>query len=126
LPEIIRLAGDLASRGHDVLMEGLHLSSEVPLSEQLAMRHCLHILLLNTPAAQCARNLATRRRAPRGSIAAFERVTAEEQRRVEQACARLRACASVEILDFDTALARTRGLLGLEQFGAARPGYGRS
>jgi hypothetical protein len=114
LPEVMRFAADCASRGNDVLMEGLRLSSEVPLSTQLAA-HDLHILLLNTPLQQCIRNLVSRRRAARSSIAAIERATAEEHQRVEEACARLRPYATIEVFDLDAALARARKLLELDQ-----------
>lgn len=102
LPEILRIAGDRASRGHDVLIEGLRLSSEVPLSARLAADHGLHILLLSTPLEQCARHLAS----ARSRLSVIERVTSEENRRVEDACARLLRDAAVETLDFDAARAR--------------------
>jgi len=113
LPEVMRFAGDFASRGNDVLIEGLCLSSEVPLSAQLAEAHGLYILLLSTPVEQCTRNLASRRHMGRSSLLAIERTTAEEHRRVEDACARLRLHATVEVLDFDAKLVRARKLLEL-------------
>ena len=115
LPEIMRFAGDFASRGHDVLVEGLRLSSEVPLSLRFAAGHRLHILLLSTPIERCARNLASRRRVARSSLATIQRVTGAEHRRVEDACVRLRSHATVEVLDFDAALARAQQLLDLDE-----------
>jgi hypothetical protein len=49
LAEAVAFAGEFASRGHDVMIEGLRLSSEVALSAKLAAAHPLHILLLSTP-----------------------------------------------------------------------------
>ena len=118
LGEAMRVAGDFASRRHDVFMEGLRLSSDVVLSERLAAAHRLHILLLNTPVEQCVRNLIARRRAAKRSVPAIERATAEEHRRVEDACARLRPHATVEVLNFQSALARVRELLELNDLRA--------
>lgn len=119
LLEAVRLAGEFASRGHDVVMEGLRLSSEVALSARLAAAHGLHILHLSTPVERCAWNLVSRRRAGKNRLQAFERNTAEEHRRVEEACQALRQHATVESLDFDGALAWARELLGLEEVRAA-------
>jgi hypothetical protein len=113
LPEVMHFAGDFASRGHDVILEGLRLSSDVVLSAKLAATHGLHILLLNTPLERCVQNLVARRRAGRRSLPAIARNTADEHRRTQDACERLRVCATVEVLDFDQALARARELLGL-------------
>ena len=119
LPAIMRFAGDFASHGHDVLIEGLRLSSEVALSAKLAATHGLHILRLSTPLERCVQNLVTRRRVGRSRLPAISRNTAAEQRRVEEACQHLKHVASVEVLDFERALARARQLLGVDQLRAA-------
>jgi len=109
----MRFAGDFASRDHDVLIEGLRLSSEFALSAQLASAHKLHIIALSTPMEDCVRNLLLRRRAAKSSFEAIARKTAGEQRRVKHACDHLQDRAMIEVLDFDRALARTRELLCL-------------
>jgi hypothetical protein len=119
MPEIMRFAADFAARDNDVLIEGQRLSSEVTLSEQLAAAHGLYILLLSTPVEKCAHNLASRQRAARSRLAAIEMAAAEEHQRVKDACARLRLHATVEVLDFDAALARARKLLELDHIRAA-------
>jgi hypothetical protein len=113
LPEVLRFAGEVASSRHDVLIEGLQLSGEFELSAEFAARHDLHVLLLSTPLEQCARNLVSRRRAAKSSLGAIERSLAGERRRVEDACARLRPWATVEVLGFDEALVRARSVFGL-------------
>jgi hypothetical protein len=115
----MRFAGEFASRGNDVLIEGLRLSSEVLLSAQLAAAHHFYILFLSTSIEQCARNLLARRRVARGSLALIERATAEEHWRVREACARLQPHATVDLLDFDAALERARNLLELNRICAA-------
>jgi hypothetical protein len=115
----MRFAQDFASRDHDVLIEGLRLSSDVALSAKLASANRLHILLLSTPLQECARNLCARRRTAKSYLPAFERSTTEEHRRVQDACARLQGRATVEVMDFDGALARARELLGLGELRAA-------
>jgi hypothetical protein len=120
LAEAVAFAGEFASRGHDVMIEGLRLSSEVALSAKLAAAHPLHILLLSTPVARCVQNLVARRRASKSSVPRIERNTAEEHRRVEEACERLRPHATVEVLNFDRALVRAQELLGLEGPGICR------
>ena len=119
LPEVMRFAGDFASGGHDVIIEGLRLSSDVEMSARLAAAHCLHIFQLSTPLARCVENLVVRRRAGASSRPAIERITTEEQTPVEDACERLRHHAAVEVLDFDHALGRSRDLLGLGAVRAA-------
>jgi hypothetical protein len=119
LDEAFRLAGEHAARGYDVLLEGLHLSAEHARSAALAAAHGgrLHVLRLATPADRCVRNLMARRRARRDARDAIARAVAAEQARVEAACERLRACAAVEVLGFEDALARARALLGLQVAG---------
>ncbi len=64
LGEVFRLA----ARGHDVLLEGLFLSGDHQRSAELAGRHPLHVLLLDTPVERCARNLVARRRVGRRAL----------------------------------------------------------
>ena len=113
LPEVMRFAGEVALCGHDVLIEGLRLSSDVALSTQLASAHRLYVLALSTPLEQCVRNVLSRRRAAKSIVPAIARNIAEEHRRVEDACEHLREYATIEVLAFDRALARARELLGL-------------
>lgn len=113
LHEIMRTAGELAINGHDVVIEGLQLSSEVEQSASLAVSHHLHILLLSTSVECCVQNLITRRRVGRSSLSQIRRNTAEEHKRIEEACERLRPLATVEVLDFDQAFARMKELLYL-------------
>jgi hypothetical protein len=119
MDEVFRLAGVLAAEGHDVLLEGLLLSGEHRRSAELACRHALHVLLLDTPIERCARNLVARRRASRALRPLVAKVVAAQRDAVEGACARLRCCAAtVETLDFDAALHRARELLGLRPVAA--------
>ena len=112
--EAFRLADGLAAAGHDVLLEGLFLSGEHRRAAELARRHALHVLRLDTPLERCVRSLAARRRAGRAVQPLIARTVAAQRDAVEDACARLRGCAaSVEGLDFDGALRRARELLGL-------------
>jgi hypothetical protein len=113
LAEALRFAGDVASSDHDVLIEGLRLSSEVELSAKLAAQHLLHILRLSTPVEQCVTNLVSRRRVAKSRVRAIEGSTVEEHIRVEDACARLRLHATVEVLNFSQALARAKALFGI-------------
>jgi hypothetical protein len=113
LREILRSAGEHASAGYDVLVEGLRLSSEVEFSRELAQSHGLHILRLSTPLDQCVRNLVSRRRARRDAVPLIERNTIVEHRRVDEACTRLARNAAIEVLSFDEALERAQDLLGL-------------
>ncbi len=113
LPAAVETAGLLAAAGHDVLMEGLRLSGEIELSLALARRQPLHVLVLDTPAEACARNLLRRRRAGRGERAAVEAAVAREIGHVEEARARLSGIARVRSLSFDDALAEALRLLGV-------------
>jgi hypothetical protein len=114
LEEVFRLAGLLAGGGFDVLLEGLFLSGEHRRSAELASRHALHVLLLDTPVERCVGNLAARRRARRAVRPLIARTVKAQRDSVEDACARLRCCAaSVEAFDFDAALHRAQELLGL-------------
>jgi hypothetical protein len=113
LEQIMRWAADHAAKGHDVLMEGQHLSSEYERSADLATSHRLHILRLTMPLEQCARNLVWRRRARRDTWPSLARTVAAEHDMVAEACERLKPYAAVEVLGFDDALARAQDLLGL-------------
>jgi hypothetical protein len=113
IPEIIARAGEYAAGGHDVIIEGLRLSSEVEHSAELAQRHRLHVLRLSTPVDRCVSNLVSRRRAGRDAMPSIRRTTADEDLRVGEACKRLTGDAAVEILAFDEALSRAQFLLGL-------------
>ncbi|HEY0834818.1 MAG TPA: hypothetical protein VGE72_12995 [Azospirillum sp.] len=110
----LRLAGDFAADGHDVLLEGLVLSCEHRLTEDFARYHPLHVLHLDTPVERSVRNLATRRHAGPGARPQLMRKVTAERAAVTAACARLKPLAAVETLAFDAALRRARGLLGLE------------
>jgi len=120
IAEIMRLAGELAADGHDVIIEGLRLSSEVERTTELARSHDLHILRLSTPLDQCVRNLVRRRRASRDALLTIKQNTAREHRSIEEACARLRHAANVEVLAFDDALARAEDLLGITEYRQVR------
>ncbi|WP_230531623.1 hypothetical protein [Microvirga roseola] len=113
LEEIVRRAADYASTGHNVLIEGLRLSSEYDHSAELAKRHRLHVLHLATPVERCAQNLVRRRRARRDSWRLVVDAVAREHRLVEEACRKLMPHAAVEALGFDDAFARAQDLLGM-------------
>ncbi len=114
LDAVFRLADDLATAGHDVLLEGLLLSAEHQRSAALARRHALHVLRLDTPPDRCARNLTARWHARRDLRPLIAGVVVAQHGAIEEACARLRWCAAgVEVLGFDQALRRARELLGL-------------
>jgi predicted kinase len=114
LDAVFRLADWLATTGHDVLLEGLFLSAEYRRTAELARRHPLHVLRLDTPVERCARNLLARQRRSGALRPLVAEVVAAQRDAVEDVCARLRCCAaSVETLDFDEALRRARELLGL-------------
>ena len=119
LEEIMRRASDYAALGHDVLIEGLRLSSEYERSAELARAHRLHILRLTTPLDQCARNLVWRRRARRDTWPGVAQTVADEHKKVAEACERLGQDATVETLGFEDALARAQDLLGIRQRGNA-------
>jgi hypothetical protein len=78
MPEIMRSIGEFASKGHDVVVEGLHLSSEVEQSARLAATHGFHVLLLSTPVDRCVQNLASRRRVGRSRLPSIMKRTVEE------------------------------------------------
>jgi predicted kinase len=113
MAEIFRLADAYACSGHDVLLEGLLLSNEERESAALAEKHELHVLCLDTPLDRRVQNLIARRRTGWQHGATIARTTGMQQQEIEQAYRRLRACARVEVLDFDTAFRRARQLLGL-------------
>jgi hypothetical protein len=119
MDEAFRLAGEHASSGHDVLLEGLLLSGEHARSAELAKAHELHVLRLSTPLDRCVRNVIARQRAGRRGWASVARTATMHQADIEEACRRLRRHASVEVLDFGGALLRARELLGLEGLRAA-------
>ena len=81
LGEVFRLAGALAAGGHDVLLEGLFLSGDHQRSAELAGRHPLHVLLLDTPVERCARNLVARRRVGRRALRPLVAVVVAARRR---------------------------------------------
>jgi hypothetical protein len=115
-----------ATRGCDVLLEGLSLSREHERTARLAAQHRLHILLLSTSPKEAARRLAARRRAGRRALPLLtERAEAEEQL-IGAACRRLEDDACVERLGLGAAYSRARDLLGLSPLGAtdARPASG--
>lgn len=112
LDAVFDLARELAGSGHDVLFEGLLLSSEHRRSQRLARSHRLHVLLLDTPLERCIRNVILRRRAGTAGRAAIARTIAAEHDRIVTACDRLRPHVPVEVLDFESALARAGDLLG--------------
>lgn len=113
MAEVFRLAGEFASGGDDVLLEGLRLSEDHAFSAALAASHDLYVLRLATPPETCARNLLCRRRARAAARPAFAAAAALQHRRIEEACARLGGRATVEHLGFDDALRRARALLAL-------------
>ena len=115
LEEIMRRASDYAAAGHNVLIEGLRLSSEYERSAQLARSHSLHVLHLTTPLEQCARNLVWRRRARRDTWRLVAGTVALEHEIVAEACERLKRYATVEALGFEHAFARAQNLLGIRQ-----------
>ena len=92
LAEAARIADEFAASGHDVLLEGLRLSSDVELSRKLAASHAMHVLLLTTPIDECVRNLIGRRRAARATFHSIKTAVLDEHSRVQQACERLSPC----------------------------------
>jgi predicted kinase len=108
LDEAFRIARACAADGHDVLLEGLSLSSDVDRTRSLAREYAVHVLQLATPVENSIRNVIRRRRARRKMHADIaERVIAQEQA-VQAACEALRACAVVERLPFDDAIRLVR------------------
>jgi hypothetical protein len=113
LDAVFRLAGWWSAAGHDVLMEGSNLSAELERTAALALHHPVHVLLLNVPAENCARQLAARRRTSFSKIGPAVAAAQRKRRSIRAACERLRLAAAVEELSFDAAHARARRLLGL-------------
>ncbi|WEX10518.1 hypothetical protein [Chelativorans sp. AA-79] len=124
LAEVARSACAFASSGHDVVIEGLRLSSDVEHSLPMSQAQHMRILRLRTPVWQCARNLASRRRAGMSAVSTIERAVVTEYERIEAACARLRRHVTVEDVTFDEALARAESLLGLRDAGMAEARVG--
>jgi hypothetical protein len=124
LQGVFRFAAEHAAAGHDVLLEGLHLSAEHKLTAAYAARHPLHVVWLDTPPEACVRHLLARRRSGRAAEAATAATVAAEREAIARACERLSAVADVEALGFDEALARVRGLLGLCEGRPAARGRG--
>lgn len=116
LDEAFRLADSLAREGHDVLMEGLHLSGEHRRSAALAVRHHLHVLRLEAPVETCVRNVLTRRRAGGAARESIERTAFAAHQAMDAACHALAANGVVvEHLDFEAALRRMRELLRMPE-----------
>lgn len=113
LAQAFRSASAFAAAGHDVVFEGLRLSSDIEHSVALAELHDVHILQLSTPLDKCVGNLMTRRRARRSVLPSIAQKAVTEQKRIRQACEGLTGHARVEALPFDAALARAEQLLGL-------------
>lgn len=123
LEEAFRRAAALAAAGHDVVLEGRALSREHAGTAALARAHPVLVLQLATPAEACARALAARHRAPRAALPRLEEHAAREQAEIASSCAQLRATGvAVERLDVAAALARARGLLGLDHAPAPQTG----
>jgi hypothetical protein len=119
MDETFLLAGEYASSGHDVLLEGLLLSGERLRSAALAKAHELHVLRLSTPLDRCIRNVIARQRAGRRNWASVARTATMQQANIEEACELLQQHAIIEVLDFDGALLRARELLGVRELRAA-------
>ena len=113
MDEAFRLAGEFVAGGHDVLLEGLRLSSEYDRSARLAQSHDLRVLRLATPLAACVRNLVSRQRARTSTHRRIAMAAASHDKEVRIACDRLRWCAKVEIVGFDEAVGMAERLLGL-------------
>ena len=113
LKEAARWAATFARSGHDVVMEGLRLSSDIEHTSELAQGQEVRVLRLRTPIEQCVRQLIARRRARKDAAPTIVKAVAAEHELIEAACKRLRRHLAVEDLSFDQALARARSLLGL-------------
>ena len=113
MEEVFRLARTYASSGSDVLMEGLCLSMEHSRSAALAQEHRLHVLRLSTPPGQCAANLISRRRGGAHAREALTHQALSLDSEIDRACNVLRSCSQVEVLRFEEAIGRAKGLLGL-------------
>jgi hypothetical protein len=120
LGEAFRLADYYASRGCDVLLEGLLLSSEYHQSTTLAALHQLYIIQLDSPLDRCISNVIARQRAGGSRRSSAARTATMHYSNIEEACRRLQEHAIVELLDFEGALRRARHLLGLDR-SASRP-----
>lgn len=118
LAAALRLAGQAAAAGHDVLLEGLALSWEYRLSAALARDHRLHVIRLATPREASVGNLLARRRAGRATASAVLAAAAVQEEALDLALSRLAPVAPVEMLAFDDALSRILDLLGLDTAGA--------
>jgi hypothetical protein len=115
LDAVFRLAAEWSASGHDVLMEGSNLSAELERTAVLALHHPVHVLLLDIPAEDCARQLAGRRRTGFGRIGPVIEAAQRKQRSIRAACEKLRVAAAVEELSFEAAHARARRLLGFSR-----------
>jgi hypothetical protein len=113
LAEVFRIAGQMAEEGHDVLLEGLSLSWDHRWSAALARAHPLHVICLAATPQESARHLLVRRRLSREALPRLVAAAIGQAQAVEAACARLASLAPVEVLPYDAALARARGLLGI-------------
>lgn len=113
LGEVCRLAAHYASRGYDVLLEGLLISKEWENSAKLAQSHPFHVLHLATGTDVSAGNLLRRRRLGRGKAPLVLNRAMEDSDVVTEACERLRFHATVHHLSFDCALVKARELLRL-------------
>ena len=122
--EAFRLASEHASRGHDVLFEGLAISREFDRSAVLAQERGLHILHLGTPLDECIRNVVRRRHARRDTRPLISKIVAAEYEKVADACRRLQSYAQVEAVSFDQALLRAQELLGFEPHDLVAPSAG--
>jgi hypothetical protein len=113
LDEIFRLADARASSGHDVLLEGSALSAEHIRWSILAGRHRTHVLFLSTPVEQSARNLAVRRRLRRSDWTRIAHTVRTQRQAIAAACREIQGVAEIEEMEFECALDRVRGLLGV-------------
>jgi hypothetical protein len=115
MDEAFRLADHYAARGHDVLLEGLLLSSEYHRSTMLAALHKFYIIHLDTPLDRCISNVIARQRASGSRRLSAARTATMHYSNIEEACRKHQGHAIVEILDFDGAFRRVRHLLGLDR-----------
>jgi hypothetical protein len=114
LAEAIRLAGQAAEEGHDVLLEGLALSWDHRLSAALARVHRLHVIRVATPREASVANLLARRRSGRAALAHALASAIAQEEVLDEALARLAPVARVETLGFDDALLRILALLRVD------------
>jgi hypothetical protein len=113
LDEIFRLASECSSRGSNVILEGLTVSSEHRRSIKLAEIQPMCVLLLSTPLEKAAKNLVARRHLRRATLPIVANDLVTQAKAIELACEKLRSDARVERLGFDSALRRIRELLDL-------------